>query len=90
MKDMKNIDPTDSLEHLQKVNAPEFMLTRIYAKIEDLKEVKIKPSIAWSLLGTFSLVVFINAFVLIKSSKSSNDTESIVTEMGMEINNSIY
>lgn len=86
---MKNIDPINALDNIQKVDAPEFMLTRIYAKIDSLKEIEVKPSIAWSLIGTFALVVVINAFVMVKSNKSSN-TQDIVTEMGMNTNNSIY
>ena len=86
---MKNIDPINALDNIQKVDAPEFMLTRIYAKIDSLSEIKVKPGLAWSLIGTFALVVFINAFILLKSS-DSGQTQNIATEMGMEINNSIY
>jgi hypothetical protein len=89
MKNMKNIDPINALDNIQKVDAPEFMLTRIYAKLDSLTEIEVKPTIAWSLIGTFALVVVINAFVMVKSNKT-NGTQNIVTEMGMEVNNSIY
>ena len=86
---MKNTDPLNTLDKIQKVEAPEFLLTRIYAKIENLNEVKIKPSLSWTLIGTLSLVIFINAFILVKSS-NTNKSSDIVTEMGIEVNNSIY
>jgi hypothetical protein len=90
MNTTDKMEPFNQLDKIQKVDAPEYMLTRIYAKIDNLASKKVKPVFAWSTIGAFSLVVVINVFVLINNQNQEQQTNTILNEMGMEINNSIY
>ncbi len=90
MKNTNNIDPTNRLASIQKVHAPEYMLTRIYAKIDSLKEIKVKPSTAWSMIGGVAMVIIINVAILFQNNSTIQSESTIISEMGMEINNSIY
>ncbi|MEZ4938090.1 MAG: hypothetical protein R2799_10915 [Crocinitomicaceae bacterium] len=92
---MKNDDNIELLKRVQKVNAPEFLFTRIQAKIEDTLPTKMPLS--WALGLGFSIVflIGINAFSVVNyhsgsSASSVNEQNDLGEFVGANQSNQLY
>ena len=57
-------EPLDILNEVKPVEAPAFLLTRIYARIEAQVPVRFRPVVGWSISLGFCLVLLLNLSVL--------------------------
>jgi hypothetical protein len=90
---MKKIDENElnrALSTIQKVEASEFLLTRIQQRIRQSKEEKVSSLGAWSMGVVFILVLFLNVKVFTGNFNSYNTAKSLAETMNLIDNNTLY
>ena len=90
---MKKIDEHEInrvLNTIQKVEASEFLLTRIQQRIKQAKEEKVTAFGAWSMGIAFVLVLFLNVKIFTEVSSTNTSTESLVETMNLIDNSTLY
>ncbi|MBL7883325.1 MAG: hypothetical protein JNL69_04615 [Bacteroidia bacterium] len=90
MKAEKNIDFLKTLGHIKKVDAPEFLLTRIKQKIANTYANSFSPRIAWSMATGFVIIVVLNIGIAIKTTPQNNKETTIVEAMNLLPTNALY
>ncbi len=79
----------DKLEHIQKVDAPPFLFTRIQAKINHQNQ-KFEPKLVWKLSIAMVFILLINAAVITINLKTQKQENSLVKAMHLVPNNELY
>jgi hypothetical protein len=88
---MKEEDPIDLLKKVGKVDAPEFLLTRIQAKIN--KPVQEQVPLSWKWAGglAFGLLLAANLFFAQNRNPMTPDAaELLVSSMSLDHSNQLY
>jgi hypothetical protein len=80
----------EKLNHIQEVDAPEFLLTRIMQKIETSKANTFPMSWGLALSFSFALVILFNSIVITKNTSSNDDIDSYAKSIRLTSSNSIY
>jgi len=90
MNTNKSYQFEESLNKIQRVNAPEFLFTRIQHKIKEPNQDKVP--VVWSLAISFSFAVLLLVNVLTFTSyNKSIDTEvGLVEQLNLYNNNNLY
>lgn len=84
-------EPLDILKEVRAVEAPPFLLTRIYARIEAQVPVKFRPAVGWSILAGFCVVLFLNLSVLKEHGTAGAASKSELQSFGFLSNsNDLY
>jgi hypothetical protein len=90
---MTKIDENElnrALSTIQKVEASDFLLTRIQQRIRQSKEAKVSSLGAWSMGLVFVLVLFLNVKVFTWNSTSDTSVKSLAETMNLIDNNTLY
>jgi hypothetical protein len=88
---MKHEDPIDLLKKVRKVDAPEFLLTRIQAKIYAGKQEKLPVSWKWAGSLAFMGLLAVNVFFAQSRRQTKPDaTEMLVSSMNLDSSNQLY
>jgi hypothetical protein len=90
---MTKIDENElnrALSTIQKVEASDFLLTRIQQRIRQSKEAKVGSLGAWSMGLVFVLVLFLNVKVFTWNSTSDTSVKSLAETMNLIDNNTLY
>jgi hypothetical protein len=80
----------DLLEHIQKVDAPTFLLTRIQQKIDNTYLSKLSPRVVFGLSVSFLLIVVLNIAVIVTYDKSSKQESNLAQSMNLMTDNNLY
>ena len=92
MENKFSYDPTDHLDHLQRVDAPPFLLTRIRQRTKEVYEQRVTPTFAW-VSSCLLLCLFALNFYIITGRVQATDRPShggMTDEMRLFTNNSLY
>jgi hypothetical protein len=82
-------DLLKSLEEIKKVDAPEFLFTRIQEKIKRQAEEWIVPEKAWMAILTFVLLLIINIYAIRQLRFHSNE-RSLAQAFQLMPDNNLY
>jgi hypothetical protein len=80
----------DLLEHIQKVDAPPFLLTRIQHRLENTYRTQFSPRVVFGLGVSLTLIFTLNVAVLIKYNKETKTENNLAQSMNLIPNNSLY
>lgn len=87
----ENINPNlELLEHIQKVDAPPFLLTRIQQKIDNKYLNKLSPRWALGLSVSFIVIIVINISVIVNYNKNSKPENNLAQSMNLMPDNNLY
>lgn len=85
-------DPIELLSHIQQVDAPPFLFTRIQQKIKEEKENQLSPKWAWTL--GISVLLFMTLNIALFSSHNRENKQNYEQEMAQSFqllpNNTLY
>lgn len=90
MKTEENIDFLKPLEHINKVDAPEFLFTRIQQRIANVYTSTFTPRAAWSMGIAFVLILSVNIGIVLKNTKQKNTETTIAETMNLVPTNNLY
>ena len=90
MRDIDKMDVLDALHHIKKVDAPEFLFTRIEQKLKNEKSAKIPAWAVYALSTSLAIVLFVNVFAIVSYSKSSRQEANLAKAMNLLPSNNIY
>jgi hypothetical protein len=79
----------NKLGHIQKVDVPPFLFTRIQAKINEQNQ-RFEPKLVWYSSFALLLILFINAAVITVNLKSKKQENSLTKVMRIVPNNDLY
>jgi hypothetical protein len=79
----------DKLEHIQKVDAPPFLFTRIQAKIYRQNQ-RFDRKLVWKLSIAMVFILLINAAVITINLKTQKQENSLAKAMHLVPNNELY
>jgi hypothetical protein len=83
-------DPFHPLENIQRVEAPEFLFTRIQQKIQQKKQHTLPPRFAWAVAASLLLILSLNLFVVFNSSRKAEEASNWTKSMNLVNDNSFY
>ncbi|MCX6183345.1 MAG: hypothetical protein NT150_15635 [Bacteroidetes bacterium] len=86
----KNYEKLDLLNKIHKVDPPPFLYTRILQKIESAVDPYYNKGIARSIVLSLFVVLMINFMVIGASSKNTANESTIVDDMNLMPNNTLY
>ena len=78
------------LGHIQKVDTPPFLFTRIQQTITNTYATKFSPRLTWTIGISFIFVLLINVMAINRSLKQSYLNNNLVKSMDLMPDNSIY
>lgn len=85
---MENLD---LLKKVQRVEAPEFLLTRIHAKIRATESKRLPASWQWAGATALGLLLFLNGFALNRTPATKiAPAEQLVLGLQMQTSNQLY
>ena len=88
---MMDHDPIDLLKKVQKVDAPEFLFTRIRTKIAHPALDRVPPTWKWAGALAFGLLLTANFFLAHNRGQLTPDTtELLVSSMSLDHSNQLY
>ncbi|GAA4461592.1 hypothetical protein GCM10023093_06500 [Nemorincola caseinilytica] len=92
MKGPSSYDPTDQLDHLRRVEAPPFLLTRIRQRAMETYEQRMTPAFAWASSCLLLCVFAMNAYVMIGHWQGGNKMYASHTGQQMNVftDNTLY
>lgn len=92
MTQNKTKEPADMLDHIMKVDAPPFLLTRIRQKIAVAKEQRLTPALAWVGTVSFIIILSVNVYIVAGNtdSKTSGKASKLAQSMNLFPHNSLY
>ncbi len=80
----------DNLGRIQKVEAPNYLFTRILQKIEREKRERLSPRMAVTLNLSLTVVIIINLIVFIASHTRLTSVESYAESIRLTSDNNLY
>ena len=80
----------ESLNKIKRVEASDFLLTRIQQRIANQQENNISKSWAFTLSASFVLLFAINIVAFSQWNSSANTNQNLVQEMNLSTNNNLY
>ena len=85
-------DRLNKLSEINKVDAPQFLFTRIEQQIKNLQERNIKPVFKFAYAGLAILILSVNILVIgnYYQSEKKNSLEIVVQNMQLQSTNNLY
>lgn len=80
----------NSLDHIQRVEAPPYLYTRISQRIRNNHSGKISPLLGWSLGITCALILLLNITVLSMYSNKQIEEKNLAKSMNLMPDNYLY
>ncbi len=80
----------ESLNKIKRVEASDFLLTRIQQRIANQQENNISKSWAFTLSASFVLLFAINIVAFSQWNSSANTNQNLVQEMNLSTNKNLY
>ncbi len=80
----------DNLGKIHRVEAPPYLFKRIQHKIEHSKKERMPKDVSLAISLSFTLLLTINAIVLLNYNSKTNTTETLAKSMHLISNNSLY
>lgn len=83
----------DLLQKIKRVDVPPFLYTRVLENINSNNTLKVSLFAKWSLTIAFTILVLLNAGILMKNiekQKKSIGIESLAKELGLNSYNNLY
>ena len=78
------------LEEIKKVDAPEFLLTRIHQKIKDVEKNKFSLNLVWTFAATLSVLLILNIMIINDSTKAKINEVNLAEKFQLTPTNSFY
>ena len=78
------------LEEIKKVDAPEFLLTRIHQKIKDVEKNKFSLNLVWTFAATLSVLLILNIMIINDSTKAKINEVNLAEKFQLTPSNSFY
>jgi len=91
MKYTDQYDPSDMLDHVKRVDAPPFLLTRIRQKIDTARR-QASPALIWATGLSMALIFTVNIYVITAPAKTNdvNPGNELAQSMNLYPHNSLY
>ncbi len=83
-------DPFEILNEVQRQEAPPFLLTRIYAKVENAVPEQFKTPVSLAMAAGFCLLVVLNLSVIGKKENSEGSKSGVESFQFLNSTNSLY
>lgn len=91
MKEQDKVDQwLDQLQQLQKVDAPEFLLTRITAKSKQVAQSSFSTKLSWVFAVSLLAILSFNLYAIAQKANNSSEKQDFVQLMNLIPDNSIY
>ena len=84
------MESLELLKHIEKVEAPPFLLTKIHQKIDNATGNRLSPRIVWSFAVSFLVVITFNIVVMTKTGGKNKTPDNLATSMNLIPDNSLY
>lgn len=85
MEKQFSYDPTDQLDHLQRVEAPPFLLTRIRQKAMQAYEQRVTPTFAWVTSCLLLCIFAVNVYIIAGRKPIENKMYASETSQQMNV-----
>jgi hypothetical protein len=78
------------LEEIKKVDAPEFLLTRIHQKIKDVEKNKFSLHLVWTFAASLILLLVLNVLIINDGKKVKRKEVNLAEKFHLTPTNSFY
>lgn len=78
------------LEEIKKVDAPEFLLTRIHQKIKDLEKNKFSLNLVWTFAASLIVLLVLNVLIINDGTKVKRKEVNLAEKFHLTPTNSFY